>query len=103
MSGVATAIVAAAVISASVGVYAADRNRKATNQAADQAKKNALAQEKAADEANNRANRQSPDISAILAAAQRAGKNGVGGTMLTGAQGIDPNALKLGKTSLLGS
>lgn len=103
MSGVATAIVAAGVLATATGVYAADATRKATNNAADQAKRNALAQEKAADEANNRANMKSPDISAILAAAQRAGKGGISGTMLTGSQGIDPNALKLGKTTLLGS
>lgn len=103
MSGIATAIVAAAVIVGGTSVYASDVNRKSANNAADQAKRNALAQEKAADEANNRANMKSPDISAILAAAQRAGKGGISGTMLTGSQGIDPNALKLGKTTLLGS
>lgn len=67
-----------------------------------QAKESALKQEKAADEAYNRANQKTPNASSILSAAQQAAKGGVGGTMLTGATGITPDALQLAKTSLLG-
>lgn len=38
MSGIATAVVAAAVIGAGTSIYTSDRNRKAQNEAQDQAK-----------------------------------------------------------------
>ena len=49
-----------------------------------------------------KANQKKPDTMAILSAAQQAGKAGPSGTMLTGPMGVDPNALTLGKTTLLG-
>ena len=56
-----------------------------------------------ADQAFNQANQKKPDTSAILSAAQQAGKGGVSGTMLTGPSGVDPSSLTLGKSTLLGS
>lgn len=55
-----------------------------------------------ADEANNKANQKRANSSALLSSNQQAAKGGQSGTMLTGPSGIDPNALQLGKTTLLG-
>ena len=51
----------------------------------------------------NRANQKRPDVSSIMQAAADSSKGGAAGTMLTGPTGVDPNALALGKSSLLGS
>lgn len=49
---------------------------------------------------------QAPQMQGIVAGlkgtGQAGGAGGVGSTFLTGPGGIDPNALKLGKTTLLG-
>ena len=104
MSGAAIAVgVGVAAIGTGYSIYAGEEARKQQSKAQGEAKNNALKQEKLQDEATNRANRKSPNVNAIMAAAQQAAKGGVGGTMLTGPQGIDPSALQLGKTSLLGS
>jgi hypothetical protein len=57
------------------------------------------AQAESSQMAINQANKKAPDTSALLASAA---KSGVGGTMLTGPQGVDPNQLALAKNSLLG-
>ena len=57
---------------------------------------------RAADEATNRANQKRPNANAILAAAQQAAKGGMGGTLLTGPQGVNTGELSLGKSTLLG-
>ena len=105
MSGVVTAIAAVGIMAAGTGysIYAGEEARKQQSRAQGDAKNNALKQEKLQDEANNKANQKRPDVNAIMAAAQQTAKGGVGGTMLTGPQGVDPSALQLGKTSLLGS
>lgn len=56
----------------------------------------------AAEQNINRANRKQPDVGAIMQSAQTASAGGPAGTMLTGPQGVDPNALALGKNTLLG-
>jgi hypothetical protein len=58
---------------------------------------------KAADENMNRATQKRPNTAGILASAQQAGKAGASGTMLTGPQGVDPAALTLGRSTLLGA
>lgn len=93
----------AAVAGAGVAYQNGQDQKKAAENSANQAQANALKQEKAADQATNRANQKKPDTSAILDAATQAGKAGASGTMLTGPQGIDPNLLNLGKSTLLGS
>ena len=104
MSG-ATSIIGLAL--SAVGVAASiSQGNKAARQQKDAAKKaqaNANQTAAAADQANNRANQKSPDSMAILDAASQAGKTGASGTMLTGPQGVDPNALSLGKNTLLGA
>ena len=102
MSG-ATTIMAVAAAASTVMAYQQGREqKKAASKASEQAQQNALKQEKSADEANNRANQKRADTTAALDSAMQAGKSGASGTMLTGPQGIDPNALNLSKNTLLG-
>ena len=62
----------------------------------------ATKQASAADQATNRANAKVPDIASMLSENVLNAKGGQSGTMLTGPQGVDPNALLLGKKTLLG-
>lgn len=104
MSGVTAMGVMAAVSAAGVAMsyMNGQEQKKSAESAQQQAQANADKQEKAADQATNRANQKKPDTGAILDAATQAGKGGASGTMLTGAQGIDPSTLSLGKNTLLG-
>lgn len=72
--------------------------QQANNTAIDQATKQA----DQADQANNRANSKAPDLAALFGQNVLNAKGGQSGTMLTGAQGVDPNSLLLGKKTLLG-
>lgn len=105
MSGMITAVAAMVAVSA-YSAYSSNQNAnkslKAQNAAQDEARQNAAKQEKAADEATNANNMKSPDTGAMMSAALQAGRGGVSSTMLTGASGIDPNKLNLGKNTLLG-
>ena len=68
-----------------------------------QAVKAAEGQRKRSEMAINQANRQQPNVAGIMQSASAAAQGGAGGTMLTGPTGVDPNALALGKSTLLGS
>jgi len=109
MKSLGAAALAGAAAGSSIGgtlidaPAAAKKAAAAQEQANNQAQAAADAQAKSADQANNRANQKTPDTSAILSAAAQAGKGGASGTMLTGSQGVDPNALMLGKSTLLGN
>ena len=61
----------------------------------------AQGQRKKSEMAINQANRQTPNVAGIMESASAMG--GASGTMLTGPTGVDPNALALGKSTLLGS
>jgi beta-lactamase regulating signal transducer with metallopeptidase domain len=61
----------------------------------------AQGQRKKSEMAINQANRQTPNVQGIMESASAMG--GAAGTMLTGPTGVDPNALALGKSTLLGS
>lgn len=63
----------------------------------------AQTQAKAAEQTMNAATRKAPDVSGIMAAAESVQQGGIGSTMLTGPAGVDPNDLKLGKSTLLGA
>ena len=71
-------------------------------QAQNDAVKQADAQASSSQQAVNRANQSTPDTAAIMSEAGQAAKGGGAGTMLTGASGVNPNDLKLGKSTLLG-
>ena len=103
MSGAVSAIVGIMAVGTGYSIYAGEQARKDQSRAQGDAKNAALKQEKLQEEANNRANAKHPDVNAIMAAAQQSAKGGTSGTMLTGPAGIDPSALQLGKSSLLGS
>jgi hypothetical protein len=105
------AIIAAAAGAASTGYSIAAgedaKNKQAAalqkqEKAQTQAVNAAQGQRKQSEMAINQANRQQPNVSGIMEAASAASSGG-GGTMLTGPTGVDPNALALGKSSLLGS
>ena len=64
--------------------------------------KQAEATERNATIANNQANQKRVSSSALLSSNEMAAKGGQSGTMLTGPGGVDPNTLRLGKTTLLG-
>lgn len=103
MAEAATIAAFATLAGTAYSIYSGERASEAQSNAQNQAKANALKQEKSADEAMNRANMKKPDTAAILDAALQAGKGGASGTMLTGAQGVSPDQLQLGKSTLLGS
>ena len=102
----ATVLAGAALAIAASGtgysIYEGERNANMQDRAQRQARADAKAAAQAADEANNRANQKRPNANAILAAAQQAAKGGMGGTLLTGPQGVNPGEMSLGKSTLLG-
>jgi transcription initiation factor TFIID subunit TAF12 len=67
-----------------------------------EAEARATSQQRRSEQEMARANAKKPDISAIMQAAQESSRAGAASTMLTGPRGVDPNALQLGRTSLLG-
>jgi hypothetical protein len=100
----AAAIVGAIALAANTGYTIYQGERAAGEQEKAQRLSMAEAQKtaKAADEATNRANQKRPNANAILAAAQQAARGGLGGTLLTGPQGVSSSELSLGKSTLLG-
>lgn len=98
MSGVITA----AIVTAAATIYTGNKQEKAQKKAQAQAQANADKQATAAEQAFNATNQKRPNTSEILDAATQAGRAGVSGTMLTGASGVDQNALALGRNTLLG-
>lgn len=95
--------VAAAVIYTGYTIYNGEEQRRAQDSANNQARDRAKKADVAADEAFNKANMKKPDVFGILAQNKAAGQNGVGSTNLTGALGIDPSLLMLGKNTLMGA
>ena len=88
---------------------AANAQNQATQQAATTATQTAAANKdaataaaSAADMANNKANGKQPDVAGLMSQNALNAKGGISGTMLTGPQGVDPQTLLLGKTTLLG-
>ena len=79
-----------------------NRSRIAQEKAQQQAQAQAQSEARKAEEATNAANRKTPQIGSLLGDAQMDANKGAASTLLTGPQGIDPQRLKLGKTSLLG-
>ena len=97
MSGYISAAAAVASTAASIDGARRQKNQAedAQKQAVDQANQQAQQAQQQADQQFNRANQRRPDA--------MPGPAGAGGsTMLTGPQGIDPGALPLGKSTLLG-
>lgn len=104
-----SAIVGAMVVGTGYSIYSGERaagqQRQALKKQAgaqEQARMEARSQQRQSDEAMGRANRKTPDTGGILSAASQAAQGGPASTMLTGPTGVDPNALSLGKNTLLG-
>jgi hypothetical protein len=76
---------------------------KAQTTATQTAEASALSTERKNETATNAVNQKTPDISSILSQAANSSKVGIGSTMLTGAGGVAPSSLNLGKSTLLGS
>lgn len=89
-------------VSTAVSYDNGQKQQGAQRDAQAQALKTATAQADQADQANNAANKKKPNVQGLLSENAMAAKGGVGGTMLTGPTGVDPNALTLGKSTLLG-
>mgnify|MGYP007069471480 CR=1 FL=1 len=100
MAALSTLAMAAMASQAAIGLHQADQQKKAQREASNEARKAAAATEQQAQQANNKANQKAPDMEALLGSASLTGK--AGNTLLNGPQGVDPNALLLGKNTLLG-
>lgn len=116
-----TAMAVASIVGTGYSIYSGERAADAAEKAAKQqqaiqkqslqqqqtaqqeAKTAAEKQAKTSEETMNAATRKNPDVSNIMAAAEATQQGGVGSTMLTGATGVDPNDLKLNKSTLLGA
>ena len=77
--------------------------KKAQSEANQTAKAAAVKNADMADQAFNKANGKQPDIASMMGQNALNAKGGQSGTMLTGAGGIDPSTLLLGKKTLLGA
>ena len=99
--GLETALIASVIGTTAAGIATSvDSARRQKNQAKDAARaaeQQAKQAEKQAEMETNRANQRTAN-----AAASAMPNQGLGGTMLTGPQGVDPNALSLGRNTLLG-
>lgn len=104
MSGVTAmgVLAGAAVAGTAMSVIQGQQQRKDARRAANEAQANANKQAKQAEQDMNRANQRQADIAGALGAAGAANNAGIGGTMLTGPQGVAQDALTLGKNTLLG-
>ena len=89
-----------AVIAGAGAAGQADSARRQRNQAKDAARAAEQQAQQASKQAEMEANRANQRV-ASSAEAQRPNA-GLGGTILTGPQGVDPNALSLGRNTLLG-
>lgn len=92
----------AAVAAVGNSVYQGKQQSKFQKKSAAAAETNARKQEKSAEQQLNAQNQKRPNTRAMLDAASQNARGGASGTMLTGSQGIDPNALTLGRNTLLG-
>lgn len=102
MSGAATVAAVAAAVGTTYSIYSGEQNKKRQEEGANMARKQAEDAATAQDQAMNKANPKRPDVFGIMAKNASLGQNGVGSTNLTGTAGVDPNAMLLGKSSLLG-
>lgn len=103
------AMAASSAAATGYSVYSGEKGRKAQEDAAskqEQAQNKAVAeaksQERQTEIATNMANRKQPDMAQIMQDATKAAAGGPSGTMLTGPTGVNPGAINLGKSSLLG-
>lgn len=80
-------------------IFQGESAARQQKKAAAQAQANADRTYAQAEQASNKANAKTPNIAALAAANAIAGKSS---TSLSGASGVDPSSLSLGRTTLLG-
>lgn len=91
-----------ALVSVAASAYSANKQANAQKSAAGQAADNANKAATQADQAYNAANGKVPNVQGIQDQQATAALSGSGSTQLTGAGGVDPSSLTLGKNTLLG-
>lgn len=91
-----------ALASVAASAYSANKQANAQKSAANQASDNAAKAATQADQAYNAAHGKVPNVQGIQDNQATAALSGSGSTMLTGAGGVDPSSLTLGKNTLLG-
>lgn len=96
------AIGASALLGAGTAVYSANKASKASRAANAQNERQAAAEAQRSEQQFNKANQKTPDIAAMFSRNRDAMKSGIGTTFLTGASGVAPSNLTLGKSTLLG-
>lgn len=94
--------VMALAASAARSGYEAYAGRKEQKAQQAEAKNAAVKAEAQSTREINAANAKAPDVGALLSGNQQAAAAGGSGTLLTGPRGVDPDLLKLGRTTLLG-
>lgn len=115
--GIETLAIAALAAGTANSIYQGEKGRAQQNTAMDRQREAGVKAEAAAataaeeakkqagvaEMAMNKANAKKPNYAGMLTGNEAAAKGGVGGTLLTGPQGIDLNSLTLGKNTLLGA
>lgn len=96
-------IVAGSVLAAGATVYQAEKSASVQKKAMAQQREATANASKRQEIETNRANARSPDLAGIAGRNAAQAQLGIGSTMLTGAQGIDPGQMSLAQTSLLGA
>lgn len=91
-----------AVASAGMSYYQGQQQKNEAKDARREANANAEQAAAQADMEMNRQNKKTPNVAAATDANTSAAKSGIGSTMLTGPQGIDPTSLNLTGNTLLG-
>lgn len=86
-----------------LSVYQGEKQQSQAKKAAKATEQNAAQTAMQAEQAQNKANARAPDTAGLAAANALTASGGQGSTLLTGPSGIDPTALTLGKTTLLGA
>ena len=98
-----SALAAAAVAGTTYSVYAGEKARSAQKKASTQAAADAKLAARQADQANNRANPKAPNIAALMSQNMAASGGGVGSTFLTGSGGAPVSPGMLGRSTKLGA
>jgi len=90
---------AAAAAAGAYTAYESNQEQKSVNK---ENKARAQANALASEQATNKANQKQVDSAGLLSSNAEAAKGGQSGTLLTGPGGVNPSALTLGRTTLLG-
>ena len=96
----AAAVIGSAILGAGMSAYQGAKARKGQRKAQAANEASAAKESQRAEEAYNKANQKMPDLATMFAANKSSTSGGMGGTFLTGANGVPQ--VPLGGASLLG-